>query len=72
MRSNWYRLPHCDARRRGVEYGYHIKPAAALRVPEIGEGLGVALTPRYRVGRWFESTAAHHGLISKMRIAQCW
>jgi len=60
MRSNWYRLPHCDARRRGVEYGYHIKPAAVLRVPEIGEGLGAALTPRYRGGRWFESTAAHH------------
>jgi hypothetical protein len=38
----------------------HIKPAAALPVPEIRRGLGAALKANYRGGRWFESTAAHH------------
>jgi hypothetical protein len=40
--------------------GYHIKPAAALPVPEIKIGLGAALRAVYRGGMWFESTAAHH------------
>jgi hypothetical protein len=40
--------------------GYHIKPAAALVKVEFPELVGAALSPVYRGGRWFESTAAHH------------
>jgi hypothetical protein len=36
----------------------HIKPAAALTLSEIRRGLGAALRPPYRGGRWFESTTA--------------
>jgi len=35
------------------------KPAVALSVAEIGQGLGAAFTPPYGGGRGFESTAAH-------------
>ncbi len=44
----------------GQERGYHITPAAALPIPEIGRALGAALRANYRGGTWFESTAAHH------------
>jgi hypothetical protein len=45
--------------RAGRAQGYHITPAAALPLPEIGRRLGAALRASYRGGRWFESTAAH-------------
>jgi hypothetical protein len=40
---------------------YHIMPAAVLVEVEFSEIAGAALSPSYRGGTWFESTAAHYG-----------
>jgi hypothetical protein len=43
-----------------MEGGYHITGTAAFDATEYRRGLGAALRPSCRGGRWFESTVAHH------------
>jgi hypothetical protein len=55
--------PGQTAYRRGddVVSTYQITPAAALVGVAVSEIRGAALRACYRGGRWFESTAVHHG-----------